>query len=290
MPIREGMNIETDVSKYKPLRIIHGPEPHVVGGKATPWWEVNYIDYVEAAIWTAGCNLRCPQCQNYSVTYDNTTPPLTPDQAAKLVITCHREYRTKGIAVSGGEPSINRNWIVEFFREVSRRLKPKTRKHLDSNGTILTPDYIDELVESGCNNIGVEPKCSRVETYMKITGITNRDIAYNYIETSWKAIEYIYEKYSDQVYLGIGLIYNSDLITLEEISEAGEKIYKINPEIQVTVLDYFPAFKRRSLKRPTLEEMLIVKKTLEDRGLKTVIVQTKHGHIGPGDRNKQLAY
>lgn len=49
-PIRDNMVIETNTSNFKPLRIIHGPEPHRVGGKATPWWEVNYIDYVEAAI------------------------------------------------------------------------------------------------------------------------------------------------------------------------------------------------------------------------------------------------
>ncbi len=282
-PVRDGMEVSTDVEEKEPVRIVHGPAPHLVGGKATPWWEVNYVDYVEAAIWVAGCNLRCPQCQNYEVTYDNVSTALTPRQAARLLAACQRRYDTKGVAISGGEPTLNRRWLVEFFRELTRLVGPKVRRHLDSNGTLLTPDYIDELVEAGCNNIGVEPKCVNVETYMRITGLKDRDLATKYLETAWKAIEYIYERYGDKVYLGIGLVYNRELVSLDEIAEAGRRIAAIDPRIQVTVLDYFPAFRRRDLRRPSVSEMLEVKKVLEDQGLKTVIVQTVAGHIGPGN-------
>ncbi len=280
-PVEDGMTISTDVDHVEPLRIVHGPSPHLVGGKATPWWEVNYVDYVEAAIWVAGCNLRCPQCQNYTVTYDNTSPALTPREAAATVVLCHKHYNTRGIAISGGEPTLNRRWLIEFFKEVSRHVSPKIRRHLDSNGTLLTPDYIDELVKAGCNNIGVEPKCVYVDTYMRITGLTDRDLARKYLETSWKAIEYIYERYSDRVYLGIGLVYNKALVSLDEIAEAGRRIAAIDKRIQVTVLDYFPAFRRKDLKRPSVSEMLEVKRVLEEQGLETVIVQTVAGHIGP---------
>ena len=282
-PIKDNMVISTDVKNLEPLRIVHGPEPHTVGGKATPWWEVNYIDYVEAAIWVAGCNLRCPQCQNYHVTYDNTTPPLTPREAARKVVACHEIYRTKGIAISGGEPTLNRRWLIEFFKEVTKLVKPKIRRHLDSNGTLLTPDYIDDLVQAGCNNIGIEPKCVEASTYMKITGLKDPELAKKYLDTAWRAIKYCYENYQDKVYLGIGLVYNKDLVSLEEIAKAGEKIVSIDPNIQVTVLDYFPTFRRRWLKRPTVKEMLRVKEVLESQGLKCVIVQTRIGHIGPGD-------
>lgn len=280
-PIRDGMRISTDIEGREPLRIVHGPSPHTVGGKATPWWEVDYVSYVEAAIWVAGCNLRCPQCQNYTVTYDNTTKPLTPREAAKAVVECHRIYGTKGVAISGGEPTLNRRWLIDFFREVSKLVDHKVRRHLDSNGTLLTPDYIDELVEAGCNNIGVEPKCLHIDTYMNITGLKDRNLAAKYLETSWKAIEYIYERYSDKVYLGVGLVYNKQLITLEEIAKAGSRIASIDRRIQVTVLDYFPTFRRRNLKRPSVNEMLKVKRVLEEQGLETVIVQTEIGHIGP---------
>jgi pyruvate formate lyase activating enzyme len=147
-----------------------------------------------------------------------------------------------------------------------------------------SPDYVDELVEAGCNNIGIEPKCVRVETYMRITGIRDRELAENYLSTAWRAVEYVYGNYRDRVYLGVGLVYNRALVSMEEIAEAGDRIASIDPNIQVTVLDYFPTFRRRWLRRPSLSEMLEVKRVLEERGLRTVIVQTELGHVGPGDR------
>jgi len=285
-PVREGMRIGTDVGSFEPRRIIHGPEPHLVGGKATPWWEVDYRRYVEAAVWAAGCNLRCPQCQNYLVTYDNVSPALTPGEAARLLAACHRLYGTGGVAISGGEPTLSRRWLVGFFRELSRLTGPKVRRHLDSNGTVLTPDYVDELVEAGCNNIGIEPKCASVEAYMRVTGLSDRELARKYLENAWRAVEYVYDRYRERVYLGVGLVYNPALVTLEEVAEAGRRVAEIGEEIQVTVLDYFPAFRRRELRRPTVGEMLRVKEVLEAQGLRTVIVQTSRGHVGPGDRRR----
>lgn len=281
-PVREGMRVST--SEGEPLRIVHGPEPHLVGGKATPWWEVDYVHYVEAAIWTAGCNLRCPQCQNYLVTYDNSGPAFAPSEAARALAACHKLYGTGGIAVSGGEPTLNRSWLVRLFRELKKLVGEGVRKHLDSNGTLLTPSYVDELVEAGCNNIGVEPKCATVETYVRVTGLRDRELAGKYLESAWRAAKYIYDNYRDRVYMGVGLVYNPELLTLEEVAEAGRRVASIGEEVQVTVLDYFPAFRRRRIRRPSVAEMLRVKEVLEAQGLRVVIVQTSAGHVGPSDR------
>ena len=68
------------------------------------------------------------------------------------------------------------------------------------------------------------------------------------------------------------------------MAEIGDRVAAIDPRLQVTVLDYFPTFRRRYIRRPSVDEMLKVKRILEERGLRTVIVQTRMGHIGPGDR------
>jgi len=282
-PVKYGMRVELDVEGVEPLRIVHGPQPHRVGGKATPWWEVDGVRYVEAAIWLAGCNLRCPQCQNYHVTYDNSSRPMTPLEAARRLTVCRKVYGTSGLAVSGGEPTLNRRWLIEFFRCL-RNMNPGARLHLDSNGTILTRSYVDELVEAGCNNIGIEPKAIRLETYMGITGIRDEELAKRYLENSWNILEYVVSSYSDRVYVGAGFAYNPAWMSLEEVAEIGDRIASIDPRLQVTVLDYFPIFRRRDIRRPTVSMMLEVKRVLEERGLRTVIVQTSVGHFGPGGR------
>ena len=280
--VGEGMEIETDVSSKTPLRIVHGPQAHRVGGKATPWTEGKGRGYVEVAIWTAGCNLRCPQCQNYHVTYDNNSEAFTPSEAAKLMTWHRRRYNVDGLAVSGGEPTLNKHWLIQYFKEL-RKLNPdrKARLHLDSNGTLLTHGYIDDLVEAGCNNIGVEPKGVHVDTFMEITGIKDKELAERYLKTSWEAAKYLIDEYEDKVYVGIGVPYNPAFITLEEVVEIGEKIASIDPSVQVCVLDYFPTFRRTDIKRPTYSEMLKIKNILNDSGLSCVIVQTEFGHIGP---------
>lgn len=281
-PVQEGMEINTNFSKVPPLRIVHGPQPHRVGGKATPWWYKRSGRYIEVALWLAGCNLRCPQCQNYDVTYDSKTKSISPSEAAVKLSEARRVYGVDRMAVSGGEPTLNRRWLLSFFKEL-RKLNPdeKARIHLDSNGTLLTEDYIDELIEAGATDIGVEPKGVRVDTFMKITDVKDPALANRYLKTAWRAIEYIDEKYRGRVFLGVGLPYNSALISLEEVREFGDKLASINPDVQLCVLDYFPAFKRTDLVRPSPLEMVKVKRTLEDSGLRCVIVQTSIGHIGP---------
>ncbi|MEM1515085.1 MAG: radical SAM protein [Candidatus Bathyarchaeia archaeon] len=279
--VSDNMRISTIVGRTTPLRIIHGPEPHTVGGKATPWFEGKDTRYIEVAIWAAGCNFRCRSCQNYHVTYDNSSRTMTPADAARK-ITYRRIYGVNGMAISGGEPTLNKRWLIEYFKEL-RRLNPDkgVRLHLDSNGTLLMPSHIDDLVEAGANNIGVEPKGTRLETFIDITGITNRSLAERYLKTSWEAAKYLVDNYKDRVYIGIGIPYNSAFMSFDELAEIGDKIASINSEVQVCVLDYFPTFRRREIKRPSYGEMLKVKEILNGRGLKCVIVQTVYGHVNP---------
>lgn len=172
--------------------------------------------------------------------------------------------------------------MIQYFKELSKiNLDSRARLHLDSNETLLTPSYIDELVEAGCNNIGVEPKGNNIETFKKIMGIFDHELAERYLKTSWKTVKYLVDKYLDKAYVGVGIPYNSDFMSLNELYEIGDKIASINNFIQVCVLDYFPAFKRKNIKRPPYDEMVEVKNILNGCGLKNVIVQTEIDYIGP---------
>jgi pyruvate formate lyase activating enzyme len=282
-PVADGMVVETALPPDQPpLRIVHGPQPHSVGGKATPWDLKTRGRYVEVAVWTAGCNLRCPQCQNYATTYDGRSAPLAPEGAAYRVTRARQRYSVDRMAISGGEPTLNRPWLVAYFRTLREfNPDPAARLHLDSNGTLLTPDYIDELVDVGVTDIGVEPKGVRLETFMRITGVADRALAERYLATAWDAVTYIADRYRERIFLGVGLPYNRALIGLDEVQEFGRRLAAIGPEVQLCVLDYFPTFRRGDLQRPSPGEMLRVKQVLEEAGLRTVVVQTSVGHFGP---------
>jgi pyruvate formate lyase activating enzyme len=268
---------------HVPRRIIHGPQGHAVGGKGTPWWLKGKRRVVEVAIWAAGCNLRCPQCQNYGTTYDGTGRPVTPTEAALLVTDACRLYRVNRMAISGGEATLNWPWLVSYFQTLKAvNRDTQVQLHLDSNGTTLTPDRIDELVlEAAVTDIGIEPKAVEVATYQRITGLTDAVVAQRYLDTAWRAVEHVVANYAGRVFLGVGMPYNRELVGLGEVEAFGLRLADIDPDVQLCVLDYFPTFRRRWLSRPPVSDMLEVKRLLEGTGLRTVVVQTAIGHIGP---------
>ncbi|MEM0202699.1 MAG: radical SAM protein [Archaeoglobaceae archaeon] len=281
---KEGMEIKTELPEgFVPKRLLHGWMGHPVGGVGTPWWLKGYR-VIEVAVFACGCNYRCPQCQNWTTTYNGKEVALTPREAAVKMTVVRRSYRVDRMAISGGESTLNRRWLVRYLREL-KKLNPdrEARLHVDTNASILTPDYIDELIEAGMTDIGPDLKGLRLETFMRITGLKDKELAEKYHKTSWKAVKYIVDNYRDKVFIGVGIPYNRDPISLEEIHDIGNEICKIDPEIQVCVLDYRPEFRRRDIRRPSYGEMVEVWRILRSCGLKTVICQTIFGHIGPSE-------
>jgi pyruvate formate lyase activating enzyme len=279
--VKEGMNINVR-PEVTPKRLVHGWMGHSVGGVGTPWRLKKPYGFVEAACFTCGCNFQCPQCQNWTTTYCGREMALTPREAAILMTDTRRCYGVDRMAISGGECTLNRKWLIQYLQELKKRNTDKNaRFHVDTNGSILTPDYLDELVEAGMTDIGIDLKSLEPNTFQHVTGVKNKELAKRYLETAWNAVKYLVHNHAEKVFVGVGIPYNKDLISLEEIEKMGEKIRKINEQVQVCVLDYRPAFRRMYIRRPEYEEMVNVWKILNGTGLKTVICQTVKGHIGP---------
>jgi pyruvate formate lyase activating enzyme len=280
-PVREGIEIRTNTSSFTPMRLVHGFSGHGVGGVGTPWNLKNVSGYIEAACFAAGCNFRCPQCQNWTTTYWGKGTPLTPGEAALLMTGTRKKTSVDRMAISGGESTLNRPWLVQYIREL-KRLNPdkNARFHVDTNGSILTSDYIDELVDVGMTDIGIDLKSLQIDTFVRITHVEDRNLAACYMNTAWGAVKYIHDTHNS-VFLGVGFPYNRELISIEEIEQMGEKLKTISPRIQVTVLDYRPEFRNLKIKRPGYAEMKQIHGILKDIGFKTVVCQTMFGHIGP---------
>jgi pyruvate formate lyase activating enzyme len=174
---------------------------------------------------------------------------------------------------------LNKEFLLKCLQE-TRNLDPSAHLHVDTNGALLTPDYIEDLVASGMTDIGIDLKAARIDTFMEITGVTE-ELAKYYGNNAWDAVRYLVDNHRDDVFLGVGIPYNRSLISLDEIQVIGDGLANIDPDIQVCVLDYRPMFRRMDILQPTRSEMLAVKQTLNNSGLNIVIVQTGEGHIGP---------
>ncbi|VVB87270.1 Coenzyme PQQ synthesis protein E [uncultured archaeon] len=276
--VEEGMVIDTR-PEMEPLRVVTGFGPHMVGGVGTPIGIRDYRSPVEVALFTHGCNMRCPQCQNHVMAFTGGME-MKPDEASVLLSNMRRIYRVQRMAFSGGECTLNRRWLIQSIKEL-KRLNPdeKARIHVDTNGSLLTEDYLDELVSAGMTDAGIDLKGMKLETFRRITGTRDSESAEYYLKNAWHAVEYLIENYP-QVFVGIGIPYNQVLISREEILEIGGRIAGIDESVQVCVLDYRPAF-RRFMEQPEIVEMKEIKEILDGVGLRNVIAQTSAGHIGP---------
>jgi len=206
---------------------------------------------------------------------------LTPEEAARRLTTVRESLELSRMTVSGGESTLNRAWLTLFLKEM-RGLNPdpEARFHIDTNGSLLTHDYIDELVDAGMTDIGIDLKALETDTFMRITGLSNRDLAENYRETAWKAVRYLIHNYSEKIFVGVGIPYNRAFTSPSKISRMGQKLLEIAPSLQVTVLNYRSAF-RSNIVKPEDMEMMAIRDVLQDMGLKNVVVQTTAGNIGP---------
>ncbi|MDP2767514.1 MAG: radical SAM protein [Candidatus Methanoperedens sp.] len=274
--VKENTVIDTE-TEIEPRRVVTGFGPHMVGGVGTPINIIDYVSPVEVALFTHGCILRCPQCQNHIMAFTGGIEML-PHEAALMLSNMRLIYRVNRMAFSGGECTLNRRWLIQAIKELRElNTDENARIHVDTNGSLLTKDYLDELVDAGMTDAGIDLKGIRLETFQWITGVSEN--AEFYLENAWNAAKYLVDNYP-QVFVGIGIPYNEALISREEIQEIGERIVKISETVQVCVLDYRPAF-RRALELPAVREMKEIKEMLNGVGLKNVIAQTDRGHIGP---------
>jgi pyruvate formate lyase activating enzyme len=123
-------------------------------------------------------------------------------------------------------------------------------------------------------------KASELDTFIRISGIRNQELAQKLLDNEWKAVKYLIQN-ADKMFIGIGIPYNEALISLDEVYQIGERIARWSPDVQVCAIDYRPAFRRMDIRKPNYEDMQRVKGVLEDSGLHCVICQTEFGIIGP---------
>jgi len=205
---------------------------------------------------------------------------LEPEEAVQILLCFKEQYHLNRVTISGGEITLNREWLISTIKLI-REFDPAVEIHLDTNGTIITRDYIDAIVKAGVTDIGVDLKAVRISSFMYITGLEDEKLAYKYMKTAWNSVKYIADQYCEEIFLGVGIPYNKALTSPEEVEEMGYLISTIDSDMQVCVLDYRGEFRRKNLIQPSVQEMLEIKNILDGTGLKRVIVQTSEGIMGP---------
>lgn len=106
------------------------------------WREVSMVDYpgkIALTLFTSGCNFNCPYCHNAELK-KRVEHTLKEDTVFDFI-----DYRRKvydAVVVTGGEPSLYDNELIDFLMRIRKRFPEKLLK-VDTNGS--NPDFIDRL-------------------------------------------------------------------------------------------------------------------------------------------------
>jgi len=102
---------------------------------------IDYPPYTVSVIFTAGCNFRCPYCQNPDLV--NNSPDLKQYSQEEIIdFLKSRKKWLDGICITGGEPLLYPE-IIEFIKkikEISMKIK------LDTNGS--NPELLTDIIKN----------------------------------------------------------------------------------------------------------------------------------------------
>ena len=131
---------------------------------------LDYPGKVASTIFLGGCNFRCPFCHNGELVLCPDSEPGIPEEDFFAFLES-RKNRLEGVAITGGEPTVNAD-LVDFIKKIKER---DLLVKLDSNGT--RPDILKELIDSSLvDYIAMDIKSSK-EGYPKAGGLKSMDLS-----------------------------------------------------------------------------------------------------------------
>jgi len=99
---------------------------------------VDYPNKVASVLFTPGCNLRCPFCQNWRIVI-NPKPPFLQEAVALRILESRKKY-VDAVVVTGGEPTMHKE-LPQFLAKLKKR---GFQVKLDTNG--FYPEVLEECL------------------------------------------------------------------------------------------------------------------------------------------------
>ncbi|QVK18457.1 anaerobic ribonucleoside-triphosphate reductase activating protein [Mycoplasmatota bacterium] len=99
---------------------------------------IDYPDKISCVLFLSGCNFRCPYCHNRPLVL-NQTDGVSYEELKQFLES--RKQQLEGVVITGGEPTINPNFmkVITLAKSLGYSIK------LDTNGT--RPDVLKELID-----------------------------------------------------------------------------------------------------------------------------------------------
>ena len=139
---------------------------------------VDWDGKVSAVVFLPNCNFRCPFCYNTALVLNPENLETKPFEEIRQYLRENKGW-LDGIAITGGEPTINEK-LPDFCKQI-KELGLGVK--LDTNGT--NPAMVERLVEEALvDYVALDVKAPlNVEAYSKAVGVDARNLLANVEKT-----------------------------------------------------------------------------------------------------------
>ncbi len=258
------------------------------------------------SIYQSGCNFSCRKCHSWYFSKVATGQWLSPKdilQAAKnyakqvtlmeprkrstawhaheschccgaCILTGERSPRCPGV-LEPGDITISpqgfgpaRNIVgftggdltcrPEFYAQCAQLIKENTELWLliETNGYGLTHENLDLLKESGVDSFWLDIKAEDAEKHRWLTGCDNQWI-----------LQLPEEMVERDFVLEVLSLFIPGVVEAEELGRIAGRLAAVDPSIPFTILAFFPEYKMKNFRTPTVEEMVRAYENAKTAGL-----------------------
>jgi pyruvate-formate lyase-activating enzyme len=165
----------------------------------------------------------------------------------------------------------------EFYGECARLIKENTNLWvlLETNGYGLTPQNLEYLQTSGVDAFWLDIKAFDPAKHRWLTGCTNERILPLPEEIRQRDFE-----------LEVLSLYIPGVVETDNLEKIAQLLYAVDSDIPFTLLAFFPEYRMKNYRSPTVKEMVSAYQTVKATGLKNirlgnlgVFVRTEAEHI-----------
>ena len=267
------------------------------------------------SIYQSGCNFSCKKCHSWYFSKKKDGTWYTPKELLKKAITyeksvnliepkakatswhSHDTCRCCGSCVLYGKRSSScpgilkpesivmspqgfgpvRNIVAftggdltccpEFYGEFASLIHTHTqlRVLIETNGLGLTRQHLDYFQDSSVDAFWLDIKAYDVNKHKWLTGCSNQHIL--------KLPEEILER---DFTLEVLSLYIPGLVESDELESIALGLKEVDASIPFTILAFFPEYRMKDFKRPTVQEIIETYQRVKDVGLKNI----RLGNIG----------
>ena len=130
---------------------------------------------IRFVVFMQGCPLRCKYCHNPDTWELRQGTPMTSDELIELYLKNQAFYKNGGITVTGGEPLLQTDFLIELFTKAKER---GIHTCLDTSGITYTEKSESKIAElmKVTDLVMLDIKHIDDDKHKELTGLSNENV------------------------------------------------------------------------------------------------------------------